>query len=167
MRSVVDTLPDPASVHDPDNRILYANRAFSGLFACGVESVSGTPCQEVVCVEKRPCDTCPHKRAMLTQRAASGDFYHSGLQQFLEITVHPVFDASGKIRGAIHYTRSGIRSKLSQLISQVRIPAPYLTSLLKVNVPPRSSARCFETSEVFWTMQQWYDFFHRLNPRCS
>lgn len=106
-----DALQDPVSIHDLDNRVLYVNAAFSKAFKCSQRDAIGLLCHEVVHGADCPCHACPHERAVLTEKMASEEFYHSRLEQYLEVTIYPIQDNLGQVTGTIHYINNitGVR----------------------------------------------------------
>jgi PAS domain S-box-containing protein len=97
-----DSIADMVSIHDKDFRIVKVNKAFATALSMGVEEIVGKKCYEVIHGIQDPWSTCPHRKAIESQRPSKEDFFEPRLGSYLEVSVSPILDDQGEMTGSVH-----------------------------------------------------------------
>jgi len=104
-RTTFDSITDLISIHDQDNKIVRVNKTFADTFNIKPVDLIGRYCYEVVHGTKEPCQNCPHRQTLETQKPASAEFFESNLGLYLQISTSPMFNNLGEVIGSVHVTR--------------------------------------------------------------
>ncbi len=100
-QATFDATNDAVFVLDQDHRVLRSNRKAEGVFQRPCSEVIGKHCCEIVHGTASPLPGCPFVRArdsLLRETLELRVDDHSWLQ----VTVDPILDASGRFAGAVH-----------------------------------------------------------------
>jgi len=109
-RKTFDSISDAISIHDRDQRILRANKAFADIFHMKPRQIIGKYCYELHSGDK-PISGCPHKQTLATKEPAAAEFYESHLGKYLHESTSPIFDENGEVVGIVHITRDVTEQK--------------------------------------------------------
>ncbi|MEW6457976.1 MAG: PAS domain-containing protein [Bacillota bacterium] len=101
-QSILDLLPEELVCHDPDLRVLWANRSAAVSAGLAPEVLLGRHCYEVWHHRSEECPDCPVRKALQTGRPQEGEICTPDGQD-LFIRAYPVQDEQGIVRGAIKF----------------------------------------------------------------
>ena len=100
--ALLESLPEPRILVDPDYRILSANAAYKHTFGNPSEII-GRTCYEISHHYDKPCDqcgeSCPRQTAMKTRQASRVLHLHHTPrgQEYVDVELVPIHDAAGKL----------------------------------------------------------------------
>ena len=100
--ALLESLPDPRILVDPEYRILSANAAYRHTFG-NPKDIIGRTCYEVSHHYDKPCDqcgeSCPRQTAMKTRQASRVLHLHHTPrgQEYVDVELVPIHDAAGKL----------------------------------------------------------------------
>lgn len=104
-RATFDSITDLISIHDKNNKIVRVNKTFADTFNMKPEDLIGRYCYEVVHGTKEPCQNCPHRQTLETQKPARAEFFESSRGLYLQISTSPMFSNIGEVIGSVHVAR--------------------------------------------------------------
>lgn len=113
-RSTFDAIADFVTVHDNDFRIKKANKALADFLGIPIQNIIGKHCYEVIHKLKEPIADCPHIEMLKTGKTAVKDIIDGITGCCLMVSVSPLFDDSGEIKGAVHYMKDITEFKKSE-----------------------------------------------------
>lgn len=100
--ALLESLPEPRILVDPDYRILSANAAYKHTFG-NPREIIGRTCYEISHHYDKPCDqcgeSCPRQTAMKTRQASRVLHLHHTPrgQEYVDVELVPILDAVGKL----------------------------------------------------------------------
>jgi two-component system, NtrC family, response regulator HydG len=100
--ALLESLPEPRILVDPDYRILSANAAYRHTFG-NPKEILGRTCYEISHHYDKPCDqcgeSCPRQTAMKTRQASRVLHLHHTPrgQEYVDVELVPIHDAAGKL----------------------------------------------------------------------
>jgi two-component system response regulator HydG len=100
--ALLESLPEPRILVDPDYRILSANAAYRHAFGDPLEIIGHT-CYEISHHYDKPCDqcgeSCPRQTAMKTRQASRVLHLHHTPrgQEYVDVELVPIHDSAGKL----------------------------------------------------------------------
>ncbi len=100
--ALLESLPEPRILVDPDYRILSANAAYKHTFGNPGEII-GRTCYEISHHYDKPCDqcgeSCPRQTVLKTRQASRVLHLHHTPrgQEYVDVELVPIHDASGKL----------------------------------------------------------------------
>jgi transcriptional regulator with PAS, ATPase and Fis domain len=100
--ALIESLPDPRILVDPDYRILSANAAYRHIFG-NPREILGRACYEISHHYDKPCDrcgeSCPRQTAMKTRQPSRVLHLHHTPrgQEYVDVELVPIHDAIGKL----------------------------------------------------------------------
>ncbi|MFO8133175.1 MAG: PAS domain S-box protein [Thermoplasmatota archaeon] len=113
---ILDNINEILAYHDPDHRIIWANKAYLDATGLTLKEIKGKKCYEVWGLD-RECNQCPVTRAMAAGKPHQGELtpqnqphWPSG-QGSWEISGAPVKDTAGDVKGAIEVARDVTEQK--------------------------------------------------------
>ncbi|MDD5389971.1 MAG: sigma-54-dependent Fis family transcriptional regulator [Gallionellaceae bacterium] len=98
--ALLEALPEPRILVDPDYRIIAANAAYQHIFG---GDILGRTCYEISHHYAKPCDqcgeSCPRQNAMKTQQASRVLHLHHTPrgQEYVDVELVPIHDAAGQL----------------------------------------------------------------------
>jgi len=104
-RETFDAISEFVSVHDPDFKIIRANRALADHLGKTPQELVGKYCYELFHRSESPFSQCPHAMAISSKRAMTQEVKDSKLGCPLLISVSPILDTNGKLIGSVHIAR--------------------------------------------------------------
>jgi transcriptional regulator with PAS, ATPase and Fis domain len=100
--ALLESLPEPRILVDPDYRILSANAAYRHTFG-NPREIIGRTCYEISHHYDKPCDqcgeSCPRQTAMKTRQASRVLHLHHTPrgQEYVDVELVPIHDATGQL----------------------------------------------------------------------
>jgi two-component system response regulator HydG len=100
--ALLESLPEPRILVDPDYRILSANAAYKHTFGNPV-SILGRTCYEISHHYDQPCDqcgeSCPRQTATKTRKASRVLHLHHTPrgQEYVDVELVPIHDSAGRL----------------------------------------------------------------------
>ena len=119
-----NTVPDPVLLLDDQFYIRYANRATARLVGVEPAQLIDKPCHEMMHGLSKPHPDCPRTRMLASGKEERSDLADTKLGKVFEATAAPLFDSSGKMRGAVEVLheitdRKRYEDSLRQLSAQL------------------------------------------------
>lgn len=113
-RFTFDAIADFVTVHDRDFRIKKANKALADFLGIGIQDIVGKRCYEVFHNLSEPIADCPHIEMLKTKKTVTKNINDDNLGRYLMVSVSPIFDEAGGIKGAVHYMKDITEIKRSE-----------------------------------------------------
>jgi PAS domain S-box-containing protein len=111
-----DAVHDLISIFDNEYRIVQANKALAGKLGCSAEELIGRSCYEVTHGTDRPPAFCPHAQVLTDGNDHVAEVHEDRLGGDFLVSVSPLYDQDGKLRGSVHVARDITRpSRLKKL----------------------------------------------------
>lgn len=101
-----NAISEPVMLLDADFRIVKANRVTSEKLGIGQPEVQGMTCYKIFHGLESPHPSCPYAELMKDGLPHMAEIYEERLGGYYLITVSPIKDADGKLRGAIHFGKN-------------------------------------------------------------
>jgi len=97
---VLNSMSEVLALHDPDRRVLLANRAAAELMGRDPQELIGLKCYEAWHGRDEPCEDCPMDETVRTGRPATAE--KSGRDgRVIGVSTYPVFDEAGELVGVV------------------------------------------------------------------
>ncbi len=103
--SVVNTVPDLILVMDKDNVIIKSNRAVEEAVGRKNGDIVGKRCYEILHNFKEVCVGCPYEMTKKDALPRVEEAYFEELGKPFLITISPLFDEEGKVKGCVHIAK--------------------------------------------------------------
>jgi PAS domain S-box-containing protein len=113
-----DAVHDAVWLMDADNKILRVNQATRRFFDVPFEEMIGKPCWEIVHRTPHPMPGCPVLRVTKSRARETMEVEWGG--RWFQISLDPIFDASGGYAGAVHIL-SDITERKKQEAQHLRL----------------------------------------------
>lgn len=101
-----DAITDPIMIVDKDYKITRANKAMAAKLGLGLRNVAGLTCYEAVHGLHEPPSFCPCTGLLIDGQAHAAEIHEERLGGDYFIRVSPLYNAEGKLSGAVHYARN-------------------------------------------------------------
>jgi PAS domain S-box-containing protein len=173
----LNAISDWVCIIDLNFRIVRTNLAVEQLIGLSREQVLGKPCFDLVHGTAGPISECPIPRMIESlQRAQTEVQVADG--RWLSITVDPLTDRDGRLRGAVHMARDITARKAAQaeretLIQQLEQTLSEVKTL-KGLIPICATCRRIRDDNGAWNSLEAFihnnfdaDFSHGLCPECA
>ncbi|MBI4826619.1 MAG: response regulator [Nitrospirae bacterium] len=120
-RVTFDAIADFVTVHDMDFRIVKANKALADFLGVRIQDIVGRHCYEVFHNFSEPMAGCPHLEMLKAGKTVTKDINDDHLGRYLMVSVSPLFDEAGEIKGSVHYMKdiTGIKRSEEELKKRV------------------------------------------------
>jgi PAS domain S-box-containing protein len=102
---VLDVLPDPVAVLDTQHRIVFANRSMAERLGVAQDACVGQACYACVHGSNEPPASCPYSKVLMDGQEHQEQIHEDRLGGDFLVSVSPLFDAQGRIEGAVHVAR--------------------------------------------------------------
>jgi PAS domain S-box-containing protein len=99
-QATFDAAGDGIWLMDDGQRIVRCNKAAAGILGKEMREIVGRPCWEVANASACPREECPFARMRRTLRRESTEVLLEN--RWLAVTVDPILDEGGALRGAVH-----------------------------------------------------------------
>ncbi len=109
-----DAISDGVWVLDNEGRIIQSNGIFERLLGVETKNVIGQHCYTVAHCTSKFMEKCPFKRMKQTGMREYLELKDKERDLFLQITVDPIRDKSGKIKNAVHIVRDVTEQKRAE-----------------------------------------------------
>ena len=100
-----DALPDLIMILDSEHRIIRANKAMAETLGLTPEELIGQSCYHTVHGTEEPPHFCPHAKLMQDGLEHSIEVHEDHLGGDFLVSVTPIHDPDGTIRGSVHVAR--------------------------------------------------------------
>lgn len=100
-----DAVPDLIAIIDANHTITRVNKAMADLCALSPAELTGRKCHEVMHGISNPHSACPHARMMQDGLCQTEQVEEELLNRIFDVTVSPLYDASGAITACVHVAR--------------------------------------------------------------
>jgi len=97
-----DALPDPIAIIDGNHNIKKVNKAMAQGLHTDSSNLVGVKCYSVVHGTSEPPSFCPHSLLIQDQQPHSSEFFIDKLHGDYSVSVSPIIDDDGQLRGSIH-----------------------------------------------------------------
>lgn len=93
---------DFIAIIDTQHRITRINKSMADNLGVKPEDIIGKYCYNIIHKTEAPPVFCPHSRLLRDKQEHYSDIYEDSLGGYFKITVTPLVDSSGNIRGSVH-----------------------------------------------------------------
>jgi len=100
-----NVIPDHIAILDGNYKILRANKAMIGKLGISSDEVNGLTCHACVHDADNPISSCPHSLLLKDGKQHLAEIHEDNLGGDFLVSVTPLFDAQGKIKGSVHVAR--------------------------------------------------------------
>ena len=100
-----NAIPDHIAILDTKHGIVRANKAMADSLGIAPESVSGLPCYKCVHDAGSPIAACPHSLMLKDHKQHLAEVHEDALGGDFMVSVTPLFDEQGKLKGGVHVAR--------------------------------------------------------------
>ncbi|MDO8281136.1 MAG: response regulator [Thermodesulfovibrionia bacterium] len=113
-RVTFDAIADFVTVHDNDFRIVKANKALADFLGVRIQDIVGRHCYEILHNLSEPIADCAHIEMLKTGKTVTKEINDDHLGRYLMISVSPIFNEAGEIKGSVHYMKDITEIKRSE-----------------------------------------------------
>jgi len=100
-----NAIPDLIMILDSEHRIIRANKAMAEKIGLAPEELIGLTCFQAVHGTFKPPDFCPHARLLADGLEHSVEVHEDHLGGDFLVSVAPIYDPDGTLRGSVHVAR--------------------------------------------------------------
>jgi PAS domain S-box-containing protein len=102
---VLDAVPDAVAILDTQHRIVFANRSMAQRLGVPRDECVGQVCHACIHGSNTPLALCPHSKMLEDGQEHQAQIHEELLGGDFVVNVSPLFDAEGRIVGAVHVAR--------------------------------------------------------------
>jgi PAS domain S-box-containing protein len=110
-----DAVPDMIAIVDNHFRIVQVNRAMADSRGISPKDAVGMTCYEVVHHSSTPPTLCPHQILLQDFQSHSTDIHDDTSNKDFILTVSPIMDPLGNVRGSVHILRDITERKRAEI----------------------------------------------------
>lgn len=115
-----NAIEDVITIHDPDMRVIRANKAGGELFGMEPSALIGKHCYELFHGALEPCAGCPEILARQDQAKHQANISHQHLGRTFETTSFPIVDSTG-LTGYVHIAKDITRElRIEEQLTQAQ-----------------------------------------------
>ncbi|MBL7148074.1 MAG: PAS domain S-box protein [Nanoarchaeota archaeon] len=130
-KKTFDAISDFVFILDKDFRFVKINKASCDLLKKKPKELIGKRCFEVLHGADKPWSNCPHKKMLLTKKAATEEINDPNLGLPLLITASPILDNKGDLIGCVHIAKDITERKKAE--EQIKTRLTYEKSLSEIS----------------------------------
>lgn len=93
---------DFIAIIDTQHRITRINKSMADHLGVNPKDIIGKHCYNIIHKTEAPPVFCPHSRLLIDKQEHYSNIYEDSLGGYFKITVTPLIDSSGNIRGSVH-----------------------------------------------------------------
>jgi Amt family ammonium transporter len=97
-----DVVPDIITVLDTNHRVVRANKALAARVGLTPRECVGQSCFQLMHGLVDPVENCPYKQMLADGKYHIGEVYDEHLHSYFSVSVSPLYDAEGRLMGAVH-----------------------------------------------------------------
>jgi len=112
---IFDAIPDMIAVLDDQQKIVRCNKAMTDRLDLTPEQLVNSTCYPHLHNSNKPPSNCPYLRMMMDGQMHSEEIHIERVNKDFLITVSPIFNRDGHIRGCIHTARDITQRKLIEI----------------------------------------------------
>ncbi|MDP8200660.1 MAG: PAS domain S-box protein, partial [Candidatus Tenebribacter burtonii] len=112
-QTTFDAMSDSVSIIDLEGHILQYNSTTLTILKTTAKQIKLKKCWEIVHALSEPIDNCPTVRVKKSQHKESMEFQTD--ERWLNVAVDPIFDDTGKLKGAVHVVSNITEQKLAEV----------------------------------------------------
>jgi len=106
-----DAVPELIAILDNDYRIVRVNRAMAAKLGMTPEGCAGLKCHQIIHGTNTPPSFCPHRRLLADHMEHTTEVFDERLGGDFIVSVSPLFDPAGGLKGSVHVCRDITESK--------------------------------------------------------
>ena len=160
-----------------DSHILRSNLAVEDFFQIKVQDAIGVKCCKLAHGTESPIAECPLPKMIQTKKRESAEVEIAD-DQWVSVTVDPIFDSSGEMISAVHIVsditkRIMIRNERKALIKDLKGALAHVKTLSGL-IPICSKCKRIRDDKGYWNLLEAYiekysdaSFSHGMCPECS
>ncbi|MFH1113786.1 MAG: PAS domain S-box protein [Pseudomonadota bacterium] len=120
-----DAVPDLVMILDDQHRILRVNAATTRRLGLTKEDALGRYCHEIFHGTDKPPGFCPHQKLLANGIDHEAELFEPRLGSAFQVTLSPLYDAEGRLCGAVHVarditTRKRQEERQQQLVEEIK-----------------------------------------------
>ncbi len=100
-----NAVPDMICILDNNHTVTNINRTMTERLGLSAEEVIGKKCYECIHNSDAPPDFCPHTKLLQTEREQAEEVCIESLDGIFSVSVTPLLDKDGSLKGAVHVAR--------------------------------------------------------------
>jgi PAS domain S-box-containing protein len=100
-----NSMTDMVMILDMNHTIVKANRAMAQKLGLSQQDAVGLTCYEHVHGITEPPGNCPHAKLLLDGQVHTEEVYEERLGGYFIVSVAPLYDSNGRVRGAVHIAK--------------------------------------------------------------
>lgn len=100
------------TIHDPEMRIIQANRAAGKLFGTEPEALVGRYCYSIFRDADTPCPGCPELETLNDHQSHQATIRHEKLGKTFEVIISPLLNEHDELHGCVHVVKDVTESKI-------------------------------------------------------
>jgi len=118
-----DAVPDLIMILDNEYRVLRTNKSMAERLGCTPKDLVGRICYDAFHGTEKPVTPCPHARLMADGLAHSAEVHEDRLGGDFLVSVNPLYDLDGKLKGSVHVARDITERKQAEEALRVKTHA--------------------------------------------
>lgn len=111
---IFDAIPDMIVILDPQQRIVRCNKAMAQYLGVSTEDLLGDTCYKNLHDAQKPPHNCPFVYMMADGIEHSEEVYIEQIGKEFQVSVSPIFNPSGQVKGCVHVVRDITRRKQAE-----------------------------------------------------
>jgi PAS domain S-box-containing protein len=100
-----DAIGELVTIQDSRMRIVRVNQAACRTFNTSKENIIGKFCYEIFRGASSPCLDCPEEKTIQDLKRHTAEIYHENLGKTFEVSVSPILDDDGQVKGLVHIAK--------------------------------------------------------------
>ncbi|MBI5558759.1 MAG: response regulator [Deltaproteobacteria bacterium] len=110
-----DAIGELVTIQDLRMGIMQVNQAACRALNTTKENIIGKFCYEVFRGIPTPCDDCPEIKVIQDLKTHAAEIYHENLGRTFSISVSPILDNEGRVKGTVHIAKDITAQKQSEM----------------------------------------------------
>ncbi len=108
---IFDALPDLIAIIDVNHEIIRINKSMADRLEVESDDLVTNKCFSLIHGTDEPPDFCPHKELLEDMKSHANEFSIKSLQGDFIVSVSPIFDEYGHLKGSVHVAHDITRRK--------------------------------------------------------
>ncbi len=98
-------VPDLLAIIDKEHKLVRINIPMADRLGIKAHEACGKTCHELVHGTSEPPDFCPHAKLLKDGKSHSTEVFEEKLDGYFNVSVSPIYNDDGTIRGSVHVAR--------------------------------------------------------------